>query len=48
VDSHLSYKEMNMLEHVKKEKLIKHEGLGSRVTDWSMHVSKKKKLKQKF
>jgi hypothetical protein len=31
-----------MLEHVKKEKLIKHEGLGSRVTDRSMHVSKKK------
>ena len=36
-----------MLEHVKKDKLIKHGGLGSKVTNKSMHVSKKKKLKQK-
>jgi len=32
-----------MLEHVKKEKLIKHEGLCSKVTDKSTHVSKQKK-----
>jgi len=32
-----------MLEHVKKKKLIKHEGFGSKVIDKSMHVSKKKK-----
>jgi hypothetical protein len=43
VDSHLSYREMNMLEHVKKEKLIKHEGLCSKVTYKSTHVSKQKK-----
>jgi len=36
-----------MLEHVKKKKLIKHEGFGSKVIDKSMHVSQKKKAETK-